>query len=324
MSGSLTIPNTFATASGSVAASLLDANWTAVQSYVNNREITLGLLGSRPAAGVAGRFYFATDNGLLYADTGSTWTQIGQTAVGVSTGVPRVSGLTGNNNSGTPTTKFDLAASFVQLRSPSDGTINIQTSTGTLTNDVTVASAANGRDQAGAFSASTFVHFYFIWNGTTLATLSSATAPPTGPTLPATYTHWAYAGSVFFGAGSTLTSVYLRGSWAEYTERQVLATNFSATSETTFNVSSCVTAGASRFEIGGYINEASNNTQLKFRFITARDFRIVNASNTAVQGSGITVLMPNVSQQFFALWTGAVTNTGAIDIQGYQVPNGDS
>jgi len=324
MSGSLSIPNTFATASGSVAASLLDANWTAVASYVNTREITLGLLGSRPAAGVAGRFYFATDNGLLYADTGSTWTQIGQTAVGVSTGVPRVSGLTGANNSGTPTTKFDLAASFVQLRNPADGTINIQVSTGTLTNDVTVATAANGRDQAGAFTASTFVHFYFIWNGTTLATLSSATAPPTGPTLPATYTHWAYAGAVFFGAGSTLTSVSLRGSWVEYQARQILATSFSSTSETTLNVSTCVSANASRFEVGGFVSHANNNTQLMLRYLTTKDYRPITGINTLGASCPIIATLPNVSQQFFAQWSGAVSNTGTIDIVAYQVPNGDS
>lgn len=35
-----------------------------------------GVLTSRPAAGIRGRYYFATDNGLLYRDTGSVWTTL--------------------------------------------------------------------------------------------------------------------------------------------------------------------------------------------------------------------------------------------------------
>jgi hypothetical protein len=35
-----------------------------------------GLLVDRPVAGVRGRFYFATDNGLLYRDTGTAWVNL--------------------------------------------------------------------------------------------------------------------------------------------------------------------------------------------------------------------------------------------------------
>jgi hypothetical protein len=35
-----------------------------------------GTLASRPAAAITGRFYYATDNGLLYYDTGSAWVAI--------------------------------------------------------------------------------------------------------------------------------------------------------------------------------------------------------------------------------------------------------
>ena len=34
---------------------------------------SLGTLSARPAAGTAGRFYFATDTGVLSFDTGSAW-----------------------------------------------------------------------------------------------------------------------------------------------------------------------------------------------------------------------------------------------------------
>lgn len=88
MPGSLTIPNTFATQSGNVPVSQLDSDLSTIATYVNAREITLGVIGSRPAAGTSGRLYFATDvgGGTLYEDNGSTWTQLapGVTAAGIT------------------------------------------------------------------------------------------------------------------------------------------------------------------------------------------------------------------------------------------------
>src|SRR5882724_7227456 len=108
----------------------------------------------------------------------------------VSGGAYAVRGLVGQNQAAAPNTKYEISADAVVLRNPTTGQTITKTSTGTLTNDTGVAGVtANGRDQAGAFSASSWIHFYFIVkaDGTGLATLSSAVAPPTGPTLPATY-----------------------------------------------------------------------------------------------------------------------------------------
>lgn len=33
-----------------------------------------GTLAARPAAGIRGRYYYATDNGIVYRDNGATWT----------------------------------------------------------------------------------------------------------------------------------------------------------------------------------------------------------------------------------------------------------
>lgn len=83
MAGSLTIPNTFSAQSGDVPVSELDDDFTAVADYVNDREIASGTLVARPAAGVSGRYYFATDvqGGTLYLDSGVSWSAI---APGVS------------------------------------------------------------------------------------------------------------------------------------------------------------------------------------------------------------------------------------------------
>lgn len=75
MPGTLVIPNTFATQSGNVPVSQLDTDLTTIATYINAREITVGLIGSRPSAGTSGRYYFATDvgGGTLYEDNGSAW-----------------------------------------------------------------------------------------------------------------------------------------------------------------------------------------------------------------------------------------------------------
>lgn len=38
--------------------------------------VLVGLLSARPTAGVSGRIYLATDNGLVYVDNGSAWVQV--------------------------------------------------------------------------------------------------------------------------------------------------------------------------------------------------------------------------------------------------------
>src|SRR5262245_16919140 len=75
--GTMTMPVTL----GSLTAvrqnlALFDQNFAAVTAYVNAREITQNTCANRPAASTNGRFYFCTDTSVLYADTGSAWTQI--------------------------------------------------------------------------------------------------------------------------------------------------------------------------------------------------------------------------------------------------------
>src|SRR3989304_8294020 len=110
MPGSLTIPNVLAGIAGpaNVAASLLDANWNQIRDYVNAREIVQDTLANRPAASVAGRVYYATDTGLLYADTGSAWTQI---ALGtLAANLPEtLTGLALSNNGADATNDLDVA-----------------------------------------------------------------------------------------------------------------------------------------------------------------------------------------------------------------------
>lgn len=75
--GTLNVPNTFATQTGNVPASELDDNNSTIETYVNNREVAVGTLATRPAAGTRGQWFLATDTqgGTLYADNGTAWVQ---------------------------------------------------------------------------------------------------------------------------------------------------------------------------------------------------------------------------------------------------------
>lgn len=339
MPGNLTIPWAFGAASGNVPASRLDDDYNAIRDYVNPREVTTGALAARPAAGVAGRWYFANDvnGGTLFIDTGAVWLQVAQGLTVAGAGSYRVTGLTGANNSAAPNTQYDLAADLVQLRAPAGGSIIVQTNTGTLTNDTATAGpAANGRDQAGAFSTAIFLHFYFIWNGTTLATLSSAVAPPTGPTLPSGYTHWAYAGAVRYNAGPALVKTRLKGSWAYYETPAAALNAGAATTETSVSVAALVPANALAFilqptALNAALNSASDNTiTLTLRIVTGSNVAVLSFSQLGLSSghtygwSSGAIIVPNIGQSFLYLWTvGSATSPAAsLALSGYQIPNG--
>jgi len=74
------------------------------------------------------------------------------------------------------------------------------------TNDVSIAGPiAGGRDQAGAFDAPSWIHFFFIYNPVTGDVSSLSSASPTAPTLPTGYTFFVRCGAVYFKDTSVLT-----------------------------------------------------------------------------------------------------------------------
>ncbi len=131
-------------------------------------------------------------------------------------GVGSVRGLVALNNSGTPATKWDLtSATSVLVADPDTNEIAVILAPATITIDITVAGPiVNGRDQAGALSAGSWVYMHYIYNGTLTRGLASASA--TAPTLPSGYTKFALAAAVRLSAGSALILTYYKGSWADY------------------------------------------------------------------------------------------------------------
>lgn len=239
------------------------------------------------------------------------------------------------NNSGTPNTQFDLDADAVVLRE-SDGSSVVRFNPGAaiINNISTAGPAANGRDQSGAFTNSSFVHFYWIWNGSTLASISSATAPPTGPTLPTGYTHWAYAGAVRVDGSGNLKKVRIKGSLVHYEAQQNALNDGGATTETAVSLSSIVPANALSIQLNFnsvLIVDGGGGARYRadLRVVSGSNFamitRLQNTTSQAAAGA-CSILVPNISQQVYYLWTSEAGNASAlnldIDVIGYIVPNG--
>jgi len=85
------------------------------------------------------------------------------------------------------------------------------------TNRVSTAGPkAGGRDQSGAFSASSWIHFFFIYNPVTGDVSSLSSASPTAPTLPTGYTFFVRVGTAYFTSGSVLLLSYQMGDLVTY------------------------------------------------------------------------------------------------------------
>lgn len=250
-------------------------------------------------------------------------------------GVQQVIGLVGQNNSSTPNTQFDLDCDAVVLRSAVNGaTVRFDPGAALTCNIATAGPAANGRDQAGAFSNSSWLHFYWIWNGSTLASIVSTAAPPTGPVLPTGYTHWAYAGAVYLDGSGNLKRTRLRGSWAYYETGQVTSLNASTpqTSEQTISVSALVPPNALAMQLDAQVGLSSGagggaNHIINFRAVagsTARQMLCVGIVSNSISANKDFEL-PNIGQQFFYVATNN-TNVASealtVNVCAYKLANG--
>ncbi len=251
--------------------------------------------------------------------------------------------LVGQNNASTPNTKFDFSADMVCLRNPSAKQLNVQTNTGTITCDITLpasgsVSTANGCDQSKISAlTSVWVHFYWIWNGSTLATLASQSAPPTGPTLPSGYTSWAYIGAVYLDGSSHFITCRIQGNTLYYpiamggNMGRVLAAG-TATTETSVSCSAWVPPNATSIlfaltaQVGGTNNQYD---PVVVGWKSGNNFYILVALY-CVTGTTISSVntgeCPNNSQTLYYHWVtpASVAYLAYIDICGFRIPNGSS
>lgn len=139
------------------------------------------------------------------------------------------------------TTTFTFTADVITLTNNSNQGVRV--ANGNVTNNISTAGpAANGRDQAGAFSNSSYIHFYWIYNGTTLATISSAVGPATGPTLPGGYTYWCYITTLPVNSTGTLNKHNVMGNMVHRDSWDLMGTLVSQTTvgENPYSSATCL------------------------------------------------------------------------------------
>lgn len=252
----------------------------------------------------------------------------------------RVKGLIGAPTTATPLTKYDISADEVVLRNSTGGTVT-RYLTGTITNDLGLAGPiANGRDQAAAFTASSIIYKYFIWNGTTLSTVSSLAVPTTGPVLPTGYTHWALATEIPWNASSNIVPVLTRGcevtlDLASGGAGRVLAAG-TATTMTAISFASMVPTNALSVKLNVSLLVTHNVAAAQFVLsmrptgstvagitTTLVDTQVINQQISSLREMNMPL---GTSRQIDYKLSALPSGGGAvyIDLLGYKIPNGDS
>ena len=199
--GTLSVPINFGSYTAGVHnLSDFDTNFSAVSTYINAREITQATCATRPVAGVAGRYFFCTDTMVLYADTGSAWTQLAPAVSGAV--AEQYTGLTLSNDGAAPGTKLDIA---VGAASSDDATITsrilmILATAYTKTTGAWAVGTGNGCLDSGTIAASTWYHVFLIERLDTSVTDILCSTSATAPTMPSNYTKKRRIGSILTDA----------------------------------------------------------------------------------------------------------------------------
>lgn len=221
------------------------------------------------------------------------------------TGAWSVKGNRSGNNSSTPNTQFDLVADTVVLRNTNNHIVT-RFAPSTVTNNIsTTGPAAGGRDQSGSFGNSVWVYFYWIWNGSTLSSVSSLSGPTTGPTLPSGYTHWAYCCTVRIDGSGNLLRVKVQNTFVNYELDNATTSILSAGTASSFTgvtTTSFVPTGArGRFFFRLVINSASPG-----------------GFNALVRPTGSGISAPGI------LVTSAATQVASVDIRSATIAEVDT
>ncbi len=323
----LATPNASTTLVGTDSTQTL-SNKTFADALTNTQITT----PTNPSAGL-NKLYFKADNNLYRLDSSGNEVQLAA-AVSVSVGATSVINARGVNNVGSPNSQYDMSADSVVLRNASNEIV-VRNSTGTLTNNAgTAGPAANGRDQVGVFSVSTWIHYYFIWNGTTLATISSLSA--TAPTLPSGYTHYAYFGAMYITASNNLSQQTQRGSWVYYNDNVTnFAAGLSATTPTDVSIAAIIPPNSLRYNLSYFpiiVSNGSGTVDYRINIYSygSSRFEIIDSTLTGLGASQptaiqrVNLILPNFNNNFRYAW-GIVAGSSqamAIKVLGYQIPNG--
>lgn len=153
------------------------------------------------------------------------------------------------------------------------------------TNDVSIAGPiAGGRDQAGAFDAPSWIHFFFIYNPVTGDVSSLSSASPTTPTLPTGYTFFVRVGTAYFTSGSVLLLSYQMGDLVTYNIQWVKWDSHADSANESIDVSAYIPTTAKL--IHGTIGLSAGTTVRKMRVSANRAGAIWAGALCDAQGTG--------------------------------------
>lgn len=231
---------------------------------------------------------------------------------------------------GSTTTYTFTAADMVLFYNPTSKIVEkIVTAQGSLTNTITTAGpAAGGRDQAGAFSASAYIYLYYIRNGDTISTVSSATAPPTGPVLPTGYTSWAFIAPFRLNGSTQFINTYLRANRVDYQAKQSALSGGTASTFTSVDLSALVPPQAVAPVVYAHVkgettsSDRSSSVYLSYDGTnTTHAVEVITATGAADHMNQSPVDFLNISQTIYYR-SNATGPKASIDIRGYSVANG--
>lgn len=244
------------------------------------------------------------------------------------TGSSAVRGLLAQNTAAALTTKMDLQAARITFVDANDK-ILVRDDGAVYTCDTGLGGpVVNGRDQAGAFGANSWLYFYFILDpiADTIASLVSATPPEAfdGSSLPGAYTYWAFAFSARFDAGSLLKRQVAQGNEVVYGGLEQVLNNGAAVVETAVSVASSVPDNADTVTYNAVAERsaAGSNASAKLRHLTGIDFMTIDTRAAEPLGRA-TVTMPARGQNLYYLWSLAAGGRELdIYVSSYTVRNG--
>ena len=343
---------------GGSLISPLTANLNFATNQATN--FVLEKLGSDPASATTGRLYYNTVTKKVMLDDGTGIHTVGPltgTTSGAGTG-SYVRGL-----AGAISTNIATFTAFTYVFQTTDGVNSFlmggPSASQTITcNFQTAGPAAGGRDQVAVFDG-TQAHLYAITTGansTAPACVVSTNSPfgTLGPTLPSSYTAWAYLASLVYSTGSSAARVPVQRIAGSFTYLvttsnipggqgagvgQPIVVNSTATVETSANVGNYVPTIAPSMVLQHVYSGAIMTTggAANLDLVTEADFSTpVHVASVQMSAAGASeivrthsdrFLVPNLNTPPGFVYYAANVTAGepriVINVVGYTNSNGD-
>ncbi|EJM96978.1 hypothetical protein [Herbaspirillum sp. YR522] len=252
-----------------------------------------------------------------------------------------IRGLLGKANATTPLTKFDFSTASRTFRNPNTGRLVTTYNTSVITADAGLAGPAlNGRDQAAAFAAGSWIYLYAVSNGQGVeGAVFSANPPSVGPNAISGYPYSVFITALYWTNQSAIRRAVAAGDTVcEAEQYSVGSWGNTAGSEVPFSIAAACPPIALRLKarINSYISTnagGGGTASARYRFISGIDAKEIPLGQPVANATAYDneeVEFPNINQQLFIIFllTSGPGNISSIlstlKSIGYVVPNGDN